>query len=686
MEKECIERRPSADEAKTSRTIRNIRNTLRVQLMNEYNKTEEEADQIIEGLLSIHGLGKDNLDTLNMIDRIMKNRINDTSIDSNANKQQKTVLGSIGEATNPYAKLIGYDYLYRQMKEDWGKEEAKHLSGLLYDYSLAINDSTKILLPYCWSFNAMTLVFNGREYGTLHSSAPKRITSYIAALTETVHEMSNNLAGAIALGTLFPDMAYILINREHVSLEKLKSSHELYKYVENCFQTFVHSVNHLSRSSNESPFTNVSIFDRPKLRALFGEEGGMGWLFDTEEGHIDEEYFFDYVDYLQTIFLDLFDKGDPLSGGMPYRFPVTTINISKHRNEETGEIEVDDKKFLKKISKREIYRYNIFSSTGSKVASCCRLINSVDLLGLGSQVNSFGGTAISMGSHRVVTLDTNRFAIQCEEKTLEEFDSLLGQRLDEAMKVLVSHRHLLQNWEQKGAYPFITNGFISIKKMFSTIGLIGITETVNTFNKLKSEDSKELTIEHLLTLINKKVTEMATTYGYPINIEQIPGEAMAPRLVKADKLLFGEEYIPYTLYSNQFVPLWEDATIFERMSIDGKYNLMFTGGGIVHFNLGEKTTSAQNEELIKYAIKCGCEHFALNAVYSQCENEHTQFGNLQTCPQCGAPIKYHLTRVVGFFTRVENWNPVRRDWEFPKRKFRSIPSAVEIDKEIDSIK
>ena len=105
------------------------------------------------------------------------------------------------------------------------------------------------------------------------------------------------------------------------------------------------------------------------------------------------------------------------------------------------------------------------------------------------------------------------------------------------------------------------------------------------------------------------------------------------------------------------------------MDIDGKYNRLITGGGIVHAMIGERVTSYQAEQIIKYAIKSGCEHFALNAVYSKCVNNHTNFGKNEICPTCGAEIEDYYTRVVGFFVPVSNWDKTRRTWEFPKRTF-----------------
>ena len=841
LDQEFIDRKQEG-EAETFRTQRNIRNTLKYQLAKEYGFDKDRANEVADKILRVHGLSKDSLDIVNFLHRaITAQHSQDVSVDANANKESNTITSLIGESVIPYQKLLGYDMLYRQMKKDWGKKEAKTLSALMYDYSLAIHDSGKLMIPYCWAFDASKIVFLGRPFGQVKSKPPKRVSSYIAALDETIHQMAgSHLAGAVAISTFFSDIAYILINREHVDLNTLKTDLSIRKYVENCVQTFIYSVNHLSRSSNESPFTNVSIFDRPKLRALFSEDN-MGWMFHTEEGEIDPEYFYDVMEEVQDIFVDLFDKGDPCSGGMPFRFPVVTLNFSKT---ESGELDPESEPFLDWASKKEIYRYNIFTSLGTKIASCCfdydteiifrdkdenvyclpigeyvetrlpetelggrdyiqssvkgdyiavpggklapitgvikltnkhrklisvtftsgdnikvtpdqqfmcqngemilardlvegsylynelivssveeiksdapvydievgteehlfkikmnkaghnlrvsncRLINNAELNELGGSVNSFGGSALSMGSHRVVLLDTNRYALELQGKgDANDFLRMLDDRIEQATKILVSHRHMLAQLRDDGFLMFLSNGWMDLDRMFSTVGLIGLIETVETLNKGLDEKNgdKKLTIEDMLVFINKKVNELSARYHIPMNIEQVPGEAMAPRLAKVDKYIFGEEKVPYELYSNQFVPLWVDATIFSRMEQDGKFNLLFTGGGIVHFNLGERTTPQQNKELIRFAIKCGSEHFALNTAYAQCVDGHITLGKNDKCPICGKDITDYMTRVVGFMVRVSKMNETRREWEFPRRKFRSIPSAEEIDEEISKI-
>ncbi len=660
----------------TNRTLKNIRLALKDSLKRKYNIEDEE---IIEKILKIHGLTKEQFDFVSNIESIIMNKLNDVSIDANSNKNEKTIEAISQECIAPVKKAIGFDFLYRQMKKMYGKEEAKRLSGEMYDYSLGLSDSTNILKPYCWSLDASKIVTIGRQFGQLWSKPSRRISSYVSALCESVHQISTHLAGACAIGSFFLDIAHLSLYKENVDLRELKTNQKFRKKLENEFQQFVHSINHLSRNGAESPFTNISIFDRIKLKMLVKE---MDWYFPFEElpiNHPEEletdeqkseyytKYIIDYVLELQNIFLDFFDKGDPNKEGMPYRFPIVTVNLSKKK---WGDKEiVEDLDFLKAICKREIFRYNIFTSEGTKVCSCCRLVNNAELIEFSSQVNSFGaGGSISIGSHRVCTVNFHRIVLEC--KSEQNFYEILKHRIEDATKILNSHRELIKSLKEKGLQPFMSNGWINVNRLFSTIGLLGLFEAKNLMSVKFGEKYYE---KEILEFVEKNVNNFSKQYNLPFNIEQIPAESFAIRLCETDKLLFGSDIVPYNLYANQFIPLWENATVWEKMEADGRLNKLISGGGIVHIQISEKVTSKQAEKLIKYAVNSGCEHFSLNSVWSQCENNHTSFGKLKNCPTCGTKIIDYYTRIVGFMVPLSSWPTIRREWEFENRKFTKIP-------------
>jgi ribonucleoside-triphosphate reductase len=153
------------------------------------------------------------------------------------------------------------------------------------------------------------------------------------------------------------------------------------------------------------------------------------------------------------------------------------------------------------------------------------------------------------------------------------------------------------------------------------------------------------------------------------NVEQIPAESMSHRLARADKVLFGEELVPYNIYSNQIVPLWNTSiSLWDKMKVTGSYLKHLTGGGIDHENTGEHITSKQAEKIIGYAVECDLEHFAITGTFCQCTEGHVIIGKRDACAKCGFPIKSKIARVVGFFTPVEDWNLNKQIYDHDKRR------------------
>ena len=349
------------------------------------------------------------------------------------------------------------------------------------------------------------------------------------------------------------------------------------------------------------------------------------------------------------------------------------MNFSVQYNDKGGREIQEPNRLLNYVTKKDIKRYNIYVSEGTKVASCCRLINDTEMSELASSVNSFGGSSISLGSDRVVTIDLLRIAFEC--KDYADYKRILKLRIDHCAKILKAHRVLIMKLKSLGTQPFISNGWINFGRMFGTFGCIGYLEADRTLRKRFDKDfdyMKDFMIyfNQEVEDKNKEVDENGNKlYPFPKNIEQIPGESMAVKIAKVDKILYPNEEIP-TVLANQFVSLWEDKTIYEKMDRDGELNKLLTGGGICHIQCSEKLSSHQAKKLIKYAAKSGCDHFAINGVYMKCNDCNTVVESSgDTCPKCGGKHVEHYTRVIGFFSKVENWIPERQKVDFPNRKF-----------------
>lgn len=548
--------------AGTTRTVKNISETLNNNLRRKYGLTNGELKAVSDAILKIHGLHADNFDFLSNFSTFINNTcVNDASIDDNANKSERNLKGILAELALPFNKLVGYDYLYRVMCELYGKSKAKELAGSMYDFSLAMNDSTGIMNPYCYCLDASKLVTIGRDFGKVHSGPAHRVATYISTLGDTIRELSFNLMGALAIGTFFEDVAHLLIYKERVPLHVLKESKTERKRISNLFQQFIYTVNHYSRNANESPFTNISCFDHDKLKNLIGPDN-YGWYFPKktqvlvdnnlggEEYKLNqtdwEEFVIDYIMTLQEMYIDVFDAGDPFQDGLQFPFPVTTCNISIEVKDGKRSV-VEPNRLIDYIVKKDISRYNIYANEGTKLCSCCRLISDPEeFKSYASSVNSFGGSSVSLGSCRVVTINFQRIA--CEATDYEHFKKIIDKRVDNVAKILKAQRILVLKMKDKGLHPFIKNGWINFNRMFGTFGCIGYLEA-DQLLKMKFGHPEFDYMKDFMVYFNQKCAEKFAEkdekgnrlYPFPYNIEQIPGESMAPKLAKVDQLIFGNK-------------------------------------------------------------------------------------------------------------------------------------------------
>lgn len=130
--------------------------------------------------------------------------------------------------------------------------------------------------------------------------------------------------------------------------------------------------------------------------------------------------------------------------------------------------------------------------------------------------------------------------------------------------------------------------------------------------------------------------------------------------------------VPEHLYANQFVPLWEDVTLKEKLSREGDLADRLSGGGIIHYSCGERVTPKQALAIINEAANAKVAQFAINPTYSVCEHGHFNYGKMEICPRDGSRITNALTRVVGFYTFTSNWSTAKRKYDYDRRHYNSV--------------
>lgn len=506
----------------------------------------------------------------------------------------------------------------------------------------------------CFSFDLRSLLYEGMGFfsGGFKIKPPKRSESFIALMIQSIAFISNQIAGACS----FPDffVAYDYYLRKEYGVKYFENKEHM-KEIRNQFQNFIYSVNFPFRGQGQSPFVNLSVMDKGFMQALFTKEGlnGQDYVFpDNSKADIES------TTELSKKFFEYYTEINSVEG--VFTFPVMTLAMSKQ--EDGSFTDPDFVDWVATVNSEKCLG-NMYTGVATSYSSCCRL--KLDLAKSASlgYTNSFGVGGLSIGSHRCAGVNLPRLAL-LEKESPQIFDEIL----DTLYKILYSHRQLLKHNIETGTLPLYTTGWINLKRQYSTIGFVGMYEYFlnKGWDPLQEETISEGV--RILKHIENKLVQWQEKDGDIWNCEQIPAEAQAVKLCQLDSLM-GYNPNQFPLYSNQYLPLWEPASIFDRFKLQGRYDSLTTGGAILHITIQDSKplTPVQFRAFLEQARLSGTVYFAINLAFSECKAHHYSIGQQEECPVCSGAIVDFYTRVVGYLSKVAAWNKTRRLKDFPAR-------------------
>lgn len=635
-------------------------------------------DPIKARYLKIEGISPDDLDIGLQSENFFKKKLAEISTDANSNYAENmnpTVYRT--HTSNGQMKLLGYHLLWYYAMKRYGREWADKAIGMIWEGYLYFHDAhgLRIQMPYCYAFSLDKIVFEGRPYGSSPNTKPKHKKPFLSQVDKLISDLSKQFAGATAPSDLFLWYSWYLTKWlwDNYSMSKNWRSYkdELRTEIIEDMQGLVCLFNEPGRAEGEPPFTNIAIYDTIGLHNLFDH------IVFPDGTRPD----FDLIMFIQKTFCEWFSHGDPITG-FPYRFPVVTINMTTDKNHN-----FEDEEFAKWVAHvdRPMGNFNLHFGDKSKIAMCCRYENDLDDMNL--TADSFGNGGVNIGSHRVVTPNFVRCALESGGDH-EVFAEKCNELIDIAGKLLYIHRiDILQkriNETPQYLQFFGSLGWFSLDTMFSTIGLTGVYEVCQYMGyDILSDDGKEFTLD-FMSYIKCKIKELRHGYGFVFNCEEIPGEQACVSLVDKDHIFFEnrnmdnvpddiqDAFANCKLYSNQYIPLVNKADMITRLDLSGIFMKMISGGGIVHINAeAQIDTDEKMFELIKYIANSGVPHCAICYRFGKCEDHPANIVGIKTtkCPICGKPVTRLRTRVIGYFSDIVNWHPTRQEYDAPYRYY-----------------
>jgi len=519
--------------------------------------------------------------------------------------------------------------------------------------------------PYCvgWDLYDLLVKGFGGVYGKVESRPPKHFRAALGQVVNFMYTLQGEAAGAIAFSN-FDTLLAPFIRYDNLN----------YAQVKQAMQEFLYNMAVPTRVGFQCPFTNITLDLKPS--SVFAKQPVVIGGQPQKETYSEFE---EEMRMLNRAFYEIMLEGD--KNGRPFHFPIPTINITK-------DFPWDDPVFDLIFEASAKYGINYFANyINSEMkpddvrSMCCRLrLDLTELYNRGGG-GLFGSGSLT-GSIGVVTINMPRIGYL--SKTKKEFFERLARAMDLARDSLEIKRKTIENFTEKGLYPYSRYYLSGIKKArgayfanhFSTIGLVGMNEALLNFlgENIASKRGRKFALE-VMDFMRDRLVKYQKETNNLYNLEATPAESTSYRLAQKDRekypdiITAGTKKTPYYTNSTQLPVNYTD-DIFEALKLQDELQCKYTGGTVLHLFLGERAPSA---EVVKAVVKKVFENFKLPYItitptFSICPVHGYIEGEHFYCPKCTVkqPCEVY-SRVVGYLRPVSQWN-FGKQQEFKERK------------------
>ncbi len=626
---------------------------------------------------------KERIDYMNQYSLSTDNAASSSETDANANVTVKNVANLEGEVYKVTNRIIQR----QRMKDELNllfPEIAKQYEADLNHHIVYTHDeaSTPVLKQYCMAVSLYPLMTEGvGNIDGVTPSEPNDLQSFSGQITNLIFLLSAQCKGAVAVGEYFIALNYYVVKEfgpkwydkldceattPHCLIRRTVKDHIL-----KAFKQFVWGVNQpAGNRSYQSPFTNISYYDKTYFESLFGE-------FYYPDGTRPE---WKAVDTLQRMFMKWFNQ---VRLKQVLTFPVETFAMV-HNNHDI--IDQEYKNLCAEMYAEGHSFFTYISDSADSLASCCRLRNEL-------AENTFsptsGLTGVMTGSCNVITLNINRivqdWALQhpFEGHSLvkgqplqtnplncvhleQDFVQYLTTILQRVYKYHIAYKTMLYDMEDKRMFASSNGGYIYINKLYSTIGINGLNEAARFLGLTVGNNPEYIQFLQLVLGTIKEQNKLHSIHDkkrpFLFNSEVVPAEGLGGKNYRWDKQ--DGYWVPddENLYNSYFYDAHDNTSVLDKFVLHGHQTYQYTdGGSAAHVNLEDHLSKSQYLKLIDFAVANGTNYFTFNIPNSKCEDCGKIIKKpIDICPCCGSHYITQYTRVIGYLRPIKAFGEDRQ--------------------------
>lgn len=383
--------------------------------------------------------------------------------------------------------------------------------------------------------------------------------------------------------------------------------------------------------------------------------------------------------------LDVFAEGD--RHGRVFEFPKCDFHV----NDESFS-DPEQNAILRRacrLASENGSTYFVFDRDEVMLSACCRLRVTIsdNYMLLHPESMRFCG-------FQNVTINLPQAAYRAElegKKTIEGLIDEALETMDTAVEAHLQKRASIKRMMEGQGRPLWQIGkpsqdgrpYVDLEESTYIIGLIGLNDAIHflTGKELhESEEALELGLK-VIAAMYLKTKKLSEKYKLKVTLEETPAESAARRLAKTDLIYYKRQASLVvkgsieedTVYYTNSVHVAPDApvTLVERIRKQAKFHSMIESGAITHAFIGEERPDADTiYQVVKDTFyKTQTAQLTISPEFTFCRTcNETSRGLSETCPFCGSSDVFGESRVVGYFSKIENWNKSKRYGELVDRR------------------
>jgi anaerobic ribonucleoside-triphosphate reductase len=377
--------------------------------------------------------------------------------------------------------------------------------------------------------------------------------------------------------------------------------------------------------------------------------------------------------------------GDGDRNGRVFEFPKCDFHVSEETFNDPDQYAI----FLDacRLASRNGSTYFIFDRDEVTLSACCRLRTTI-------QDNRMLNHPESMRfcGFQNITINLPQAAYRAARREGDVLPNFLDE-LDRTME-LVAEAHVQKKTKTKElmagpGHPLWQIGkpacdgkpYVDLNACTYIIGLIGLNDAIHFLigeELHESEEARRLGLR-VVAHMHLKARRLTEKFKLKFNLEESPAESAARRLAKTDLTYFPSEAgevvkgdTPDVAYYTNSIHLAADAdvSLVERIREQAKYHSLIESGAIIHAFVGEEQPTPEAiAQLIENVFRrTQSAQVTISPEFTYCENcNHNMRGLVDKCVRCGSGNVVGETRVVGYFSKVQNWNKSKRYGELVSR-------------------